>query len=185
MNSRIFLFLLVLPAGICEAQVPALSAAPAVPGIPTMKAADLFALADAETGPRPPVPAVPAPPPPAGAPEAPPDASIIIQPNPDGILDLAAIGDGETAARDSNPFRVRYHPPAQAREMPLAVESVLVGARPADASAVINGDLYSPGDRLAEMTIAAISPDTLELRRGALLLKIPVQERPTLLRLPR
>ena len=68
-----------------------------------------------------------------------------------------------------NPFRVRYHPQPQTRNVPLAIDLVLVGDKPADCSAIINGRLYSPGDTLEGMSIAVIGAETVELRQRNLI----------------
>jgi hypothetical protein len=166
-----WIFTLLLLPGIADAQVP------------TMKAADLAALAETAPPPREPVPATPAPPlPPAR--DAGPDAPIVVVPNAKGILDLAGIGQTEDSDRVPNPFRVRHRPQLQFRELPLAIGSVLVGDGAGEAAVIINGELYAAGDRLEDMAITSITADSVELRRGPILLKVPVQDQPTILRLP-
>jgi hypothetical protein len=62
---------------------------------------------------------------------------------------------------------------------------VLVGDKPADCSAIINGRLYSPGDTLEGMSIAVIGAETVELRQRNLIVRVPVEDKPAILRLPR
>jgi len=166
--------------------------------IPIMTRADLALLAQAPPPPRAPLPTLPPPPaeahraqagPPAPSPPQeppdPPDAPIIVVPNADGVLDLTNLAPPGDTDGVPNPFRVHHRPPTQFRELPLAIDSVLIGDRSADASAVINGELYTAGDRLEDLAIISIAADTIELQRGPVLLKVPVQDQPTLLRIPR
>jgi len=176
MKSRIFA--LLFPLGHAYAD-NAVILTP-LPDPPVMTAADMALLADPGPAPLAPCPAAPAP-----ARHDSQDAPVIVRPNADGVLDLTGIGETEDPGRISNPFRVRYHPQLQFREVPLAIASVLVGDRGEEPSAIINGELYSPGDRLEDMVVTAITADSVELRRGAILLNIPVQDQPTMLRLPR
>jgi len=167
-----WIFTLILLAGIARAETP------------IMKAADLAALAETAPPPLAPVPAAPAPPPPPVR-DAGPDAPIVAVPNADGVLDLTGISQIEDSDRLPNPFRVRHHPAVQFRELPLAIGSVLVGDGGTEAAVIINGELYGAGDRLEDLAITSITADSVELRRGPILLKVPVQDQPTTLRLPR
>ena len=158
-----------------------------LPIVPTMSDAQLAgaALPSAPREPVPAVPAAPAPPPASPATAGAIDPPVILSPNGDGILDVADAEEPMEDDRVPNPFRVRFHPHPQTRDVPLAIGLVLVGDKPADSSAIINGRLYSPGDLLEGLSIAAIGADILELRQGNLTVLVPVQEKPAILRLPR
>ena len=160
-----------------------------VPSVPAMNGSQL-AGTDIPARPRAPVPALPNPsgPPPAASADTGAgvvDSPIIISPNADGVLDVAGAGEPMEDDRIPNPFRVRYHPKPQTRDISLAIDLVLVGDKPADSSAMINDRLYSPGDTLEGMSIVAIGAETIELRQGKLLVRVPVEDKPAVLRLPR
>jgi hypothetical protein len=116
-----------------------------------------------------------------------PGAEPVLAPNADGILDLAAVpARGETVEGITNPFRVRWQPPRPARETSVAIGAVLIGdGRPDATSAVINGSVYSPGDRFEGLSIAAIGSDAIELRAEGIRVRLPVREAPLILRLAR
>jgi len=176
---------------------PLVVSVPPLPAAPTMERSRLTG--DPGSLPfRAPVPALPVPvtgplrstalPSPANDPAEPGTTGslpIVILPNEDGILDVAAAGEPVDRDAIPNPFRVRYRPRLQVREVPVTIGLVLVGSNPAGGTAVINGRLYSPGDLLEGMTIAAITADTIELTQGNLLLRLPVQDKPVSLRLLR
>lgn len=136
---------------------------------------------------RAPIPALPAPPadtpPPRANPQKP--EPVTITANTSGILDLTAIGAHQEADAIPNPFRVRYQPKIQVREVTLNIGLVHVGRESRDSSVIINGELYGPGDALETLTVAAISNDFIELRGAQLIARIPVEDRPVLLRLSR
>ena len=160
-----------------------------LPSVPTMNSSQLAGAA-IPSSPRAPVPALPSPggSPPAASDHPTPTAvnpPIILSPNADGVLDVAGAGEPMEDDRVPNPFRVRYHPQPQTRDVPLAIGLVLVGDKPADCSAIINGRLYSPGDTLEGMSIAVIGADTVELRQRNLIVRVPVEDKPAILRLPR
>jgi hypothetical protein len=117
----------------------------------------------------------------AAAPEAP----IVVLANADGVLDLAGAIQAQTFDAIPNPFRNRYHPAPQIREVPLAITAVLIGRPPAMASAIVNGQLYSAGDKLEGLTVAAITAEGLDLRQDAILVRVPVQPLTPRLRLLR
>ncbi len=175
---RCWIFTLLFPLGFAYADNGVLLTP--LPAPPVMKAADMALLADMGPAPRAPCPLAPAPERNGG-----PEAPVIVRPNADGVLDITGVGETEIPESISNPFRVRYHPQLQVREAPLAIESVLIGGRGENSSVVINGEIYSLGDRWEDMDVAAITASSVELRRGAILLDVPVQDQPTILRLPR
>jgi hypothetical protein len=122
----------------------------------------------------------------ARADDAPPSAGPnIILPDGEGVLDLAAAQMAQTFDAIPNPFRVRYRPAPAVREVTLVISAVLIPGRPEDASAVINGRLYSPGDSLEGLKLTRIGADSLELRGDDLVLRVPVQDQPPKLRLSR
>ena len=116
------------------------------------------------------------------------DGPVVVLPNADGVLDLAGAIQAQVLDAVPNPFRVRYHPAAQICEVPVEISAVLIGTDPTEASAIINGKLYSPGDRLEGLRITSIAADILELRQGDILLRLPVEDetqRPWKIRLSR
>ena len=120
----------------------------------------------------------------ARASESPPAAALdIILPDGEGVLDLAAVRQAQDFDAIPNPFRIRYRPPAAVREVPLVISTVLITGRPEDASAIINGRLYSPGDRLEGLRLSRIEAERLELTGDGVVLRVPVQDRPPKLRL--
>jgi hypothetical protein len=106
-------------------------------------------------------------------------------PDADGVLDESSVSAVEDDETPVNPFRVRYHPPLPMRDISLGINSILIGAGPGLNSVVINGRLYSAGDDLLGLRVAAISDEAVDLRHGNLLLRLPVQDKPVTLRLPR
>lgn len=84
-----------------------------------------------------------------------------------------------------NPFIVRYRPPASIREVSLAIDAVLIARKATDACAIVNGEVCSPGDALAGLTVSSIAPDAIELRAEGVRLRIPAGDKPVRLRLPR
>ena len=82
-------------------------------------------------------------------------------PNADGLLDLTHLGETGEDDPIPNPFRLRYHPAAEVREVRLEIGSVLVGGRAGDASAIVNGQVVSPGDSLEGLKVASIDGDAL------------------------
>jgi hypothetical protein len=107
----------------------------------------------------------------------------VILPDGEGVLDLAAAQMAQTFDAIPNPFRVRYRPAPPVREVALVISAVLIPGRPEDASAVINGRLYSPGDRLEGLKLTSIGADSLELRGDDVVVRVPVQDQPPKLRL--
>jgi hypothetical protein len=114
-----------------------------------------------------------------------PDAAIVVVPNADGVLDLAGAMQAQAFDATPNPFRDRYHPLTAIQERPIAITAVLIGRPPTAPSAVVNGELCSAGDQVEGLTITAITADTLELRLGDILLRVPVTAAATRVRLLR
>jgi hypothetical protein len=110
---------------------------------------------------------------------------VVVAPDADGVLDearVASVGDSDGIP---NPFRVRARPPLPIVEVRLSIESIVIGGRPDRNAAVINGALYSPGETLDGMRVAAISAEAVELRHNQLLFRVPAQDGPVTLRLSR
>jgi hypothetical protein len=161
-------------------KAPAISAMP-LPPIPVLSVAELLTSSNFPP-PRDHVPSLPQTP---GTVQTPPDPPAIVSPNTDGVIDLASAPAPEESDPLPNPFRVRYRPRMQVRQISLEIGLVLVGNRPEDASVVINGKLYSQGDLFEGLPIASIAPDTIELRQDKVLLRVPVGDRAITLRLLR
>jgi hypothetical protein len=188
MNARPSRILFLLILGIARADPaevlipgespPGATLVSRLPSAPAITVPDIVALA------RPPSPQTRAPVP-ALPPSAEADALVVLMPNSDGVLDeasVASVGDSDSIP---NPFRVRYRPPLPLREVPITIDSILIGTRPDQDAAVINGRLYSPGETLDGMRVSAISTEAVDLRHNQLLLRIPVQDGPVTLRLSR
>lgn len=137
--------------------------------------------------PRPSVPFLPEPRPVITSPrvESPIAANTIITADDRDVIDLVAGISRDETATSPNPFRVRYQPKLQTREITLNVGLVHVGQDPRQSSVVINGELYGIGDAIETLTVATISPEWIELRTAQFTARIPVQDRPVVLRLPR
>ena len=114
-----------------------------------------------------------------------PGAGRLVVPNSDGVIDLAAMDAADSPGTLPNPFVVRYRPQTTVREVSLAIDGVLLSGKTRDACAIVNGEIYSPGDALAGLTVASIAADMIELRAEGVRLQIPVSDRPVRLRLPR
>jgi hypothetical protein len=112
------------------------------------------------------------------------EAPIVIMPGANEVLDAGSVVSAEEPDKLPNPFRVRYRLPVPTREVHLTIDSILIGSRSEQTSAVINGRLYSPGETLEGLPVAAISAEAVDLRSNRLLLRIPVQDQPVTLRLP-
>lgn len=127
--------------------------------------------------PRAPVPKLPRP--------APAEELVVITPDADGILDETRTAPAGNSDAIANPFRERYRPPLQMREVRVTIESIVIGRLPGENAAIISGRLYSPGDTLGGLRVAAVSAEAVDLRDNLLLLRLPVQDGPVTLRLPR
>ncbi len=136
---------------------------------------------------RPSVPDLPEPKPVVTSPrvESSTAANAIISADDRDVIDLAAGISHDETATAPNPFRVRYQPKIQTRELALNVGLVQVGQAPHQSSVVINGELYGIGDAIETLTVATISPEWIELRTAQLAARVPVQDRRVVLRLPR
>lgn len=137
--------------------------------------------------PRPSVPDLPEAQPVIASPrvESSASATAIITADVRDVIDLVAGISRDETATAPNPFRVRYQPKLQTREIALNLGLVHAGQDPRQSSVVINGELYGIGDAIETLTVAAISPYWIELRTAQFTARIPVQDRPVVLRLPR
>jgi hypothetical protein len=108
-----------------------------------------------------------------------------ILPDADGVLDVVAAQRARTFDAIPNPFRDRSRPPPPIREVTLAIHSVLLPARPEDACVVLNGQLYSAGDKVEGLELIQIKAESLEFRGDGVVLRVPVEDKPTKLRLAR
>jgi hypothetical protein len=168
--------LLLLPGPAVADQIaePAAALVSRVPEPPVLRVSDLLPQPPRARAPVPPLP------PPSQA-----ENTVLIVPDADGVLDESAVADVEVHESLRNPFRVRFHPPLPMRDVRLDIESILVSAGRGRDAVVINGCLYSAGDDFSGLRVSTISGDAVDLRRGNLLLRIPVRDDPVTLRLPR
>jgi hypothetical protein len=156
---------------------PAVAMLSRLPEAPSLKASDLQPRVENRT--RPAVPPLP----PQARVEAEP--LVEIRPDSDGVLDESAVATVEDPDGATNPFRIRYRPPLPMQDLRLGIDSILIGAGGGRNTAVINGRPYSAGDELYGLRLSAVSEETVDLRHGNLLLRLPVQDKPITLRLPR
>jgi hypothetical protein len=105
----------------------------------------------------------------------------LVKPNGDYVIELDANLFLAPIPATNNPFVQLYQPPVAFHEVALVIEAALPGPT---ASAVINDQLYSVGDRLEGLTVYRIAADTVYLRKDAFLLECPVSEKSLKLRLP-
>ena len=90
-----------------------------------------------------------APPPAAAAPALPAEAA-------------RAGPDESSPPAPDNPFR-RAAPPSPAHSVPVRVSAVLLGCPLQPALAVINGEVFQPGDDFEGWTVASLSGESVEL----------------------
>lgn len=161
-----------------SARTPSVAAIPP-PTLPVLSSAELFPNAAVSREQVPPLPSshVPLP-----SQEGDP---AVISPSPDGMLDLTAASVPQDPDPIPNPFKVRYRAQMQVREVTLQIGLILVGDRPEDAAAVLNGKLYSPGDLFEGLPVVSITPEAIEFRKDKILLRVPVEDRPVTIRLLR
>ena len=101
------------------------------------------------------------------------------------MIDIAAAAQADDGDRLPNPFRTRWRPASALKEIPVTVDAVLIGENPGGASAVVNGQVCSPGDSLDGLSIVSITAEAIELRAGGPRARMPVRDTPLVLRLPR
>jgi hypothetical protein len=120
-------------------------------------------------GPRPPAPPLPV------------SAEPTLTPNADNVIDLIAAIVTEKSGEPVNPFTVRTVPPEAMREVSLLVGGIAAGPMPC---AVINDRLVQVGEMIESLAVERIEPDAVLLRHSGQLLRLPVAEKPTRVRLP-
>ncbi len=128
-----------------------------------------------------PVAREPAPVPQPPATRLPISAEPTLTPNADNVIDLIAAIVTEKSGEPVNPFTVRTVPPEAMREVSLQVGGIAVGPM---ACAVINDRLVQVGETIESLAVERIEPDAVLLRHSGKLLRLPVAEKPTRVRLP-
>jgi hypothetical protein len=130
--------------------------------------------------------AVPLPPEPLPVPRPAPLAPTlpvepVLTPNAENVIDLVAVIVAEKPGEPVNPFTVRTVPPEAMREVSVHVGGIVAG--PA-ACAVVNDRLVQAGETIESLAVERIEPDAVLLRHSGRLLRLPVTEKPTRVRLP-
>jgi hypothetical protein len=128
--------------------------------------------------PLPPDPA-PLPRPATVSPTLPPEPTLT--PNADNVIDLVAFLVAEKPGEPVNPFTVRAVPPDAMREVTLHVGGIVAGPM---ACAVINDRLVQVGEIIESLAVERIEADAVLLRHSGRLLRLPVAEKSTRVRLP-
>ena len=80
-----------------------------------------------------------------------------------------------------NPFTVRTVPPEAMREVTLHVGGIVAGPIPC---AVVNDRLVQVGELIESLAVERIEADAVLLRHSGRLLRLPVSEKSTRVRLP-
>lgn len=104
-----------------------------------------------------------------------------LTPNAQGVIDLAAAAVAEVPGEPVNPFTVRTVAPDSAREVAIQVGGVVAGPV---ACAVVNDRLVQAGEAVDSFTVERIETDAVLLRHSGRLLRLPVAEKATRVRLP-
>ncbi len=110
-----------------------------------------------------------------------PAAQVVLTPNSDGVIDLAAVALAAPSGEPTNPFAVRAIPSESAREISLHVTGIVTGAVPC---AVLNERLVQPGEMIDSFAVERITADAVFLRRGEHQLRLPVADKAARVRLP-
>ena len=134
----------------------------------------------------PPPTVVPLPPDPAPLPRPAPLSPTLppeptLTPNADNVIDLVAFVVSEKPGEPVNPFTVRTVPPEAMREVTLHVGGIVAGPM---ACAVINDRLVQVGEIIESLVVERIEADAVLLRHSGRLLRLPVAEKSTRVRLP-
>lgn len=119
-------------------------------------------------------PAAPAAGPGSAAPEP------TIAPNAEGVIDLAAIEQADSAGEPVNPFALRAAAGDKTREVSLLVGGIILGKSPC---AVVNERLVQAGDTIDGLTVERIEAGAVVVRAGAHRLRLPVSPAPTRVKL--
>ena len=104
-----------------------------------------------------------------------------LTPNADNVIDLVAFVVSEKPGEPVNPFTVRTVPPEAMREVTLHVGGIVAGPM---ACAVINDRLVQVGEIIESLAVERIEADAVLLRHSGRLLRLPVAEKSTRVRLP-
>jgi hypothetical protein len=112
-------------------------------------------------------------------PPLPPEPTLT--PNADNVIDLVAFVVAEKPGEPVNPFTVRTVPPEAMREVTLHVGGIVAGPI---ACAVINDRLVQVGELIESLAVERIEADAVLLRHSGRLLRLPVSEKSTRVRLP-
>ena len=104
-----------------------------------------------------------------------------LTPNADNVIDLVAFVVTEKPGEPVNPFTVRTVPPEAMREVMLHVGGIVAGPM---ACAVINDRLVQVGEIIESLAVERIEADAVWLRHSGRLLRLPVSEKSTRVRLP-
>ena len=111
----------------------------------------------------------------------PPSAEPTLTPNADNVIDLAAFVVTAKPGEPVNPFTVRAVPPDSMREVTVHVGGIVAGPLPC---AVINDRLVQVGETVESLVVERIEADAVFLRHSGRLLRLPVSEKSTRVRLP-
>ena len=122
---------------------------------------------------------VPLPRPATVSPTLPPEPTLT--PNADNVIDLVAFVVSEKPGEPVNPFTVRTVPPEAMREVTLHVGGIVAGPM---ACAIINDRLVQVGEIIESLAVERIEADAVLLRHSGRLLRLPVAEKSTRVRLP-
>ena len=104
-----------------------------------------------------------------------------LTPNTDNVIDLVAFVVTEKPGEPVNPFTVRTVPPEAMREVTLHVGGIVAGPM---ACAIINDRLVQVGEIIESLAVERIEADAVLLRHSGRLLRLPVSEKSTRVRLP-
>lgn len=112
-----------------------------------------------------------------------PDRSVesILTPNADGVIDLAA-PEQSLIDDDANPFAVRAQGPGAIREISLRVGGVFAGP---SAGALVNDRPMLIGETVESFDLVRVESDAAVFRAGTRLLRVPVNAKPSFVRLAR
>jgi hypothetical protein len=174
--------LAAVPLPALRDDLPQASLETALPMAPVMAAFELMAVAQTVS------PSFPRSAGSAGVPPRPgsrPSIPGVLRPDAHGVIDLIAAEPAPEVEPIPNPFRVRPPSNPVPRVVPVLVSAVLAGADPGQGCGVVNGLLVSVGDAVEGFTVAAVTPEAIELQRDDAKLEVPVQSQPVFLRLPR
>jgi len=122
---------------------------------------------------------VPLPRPAPGSPTLPPEPTLT--PNADNVIDLVAFVVSEKPGEPVNPFTVRTVSPEAIREVTVHVGGIVAGPM---ACAIVNDRLVQVGEIIESLAVERIEADAVLLRHSGRLLRLPVAEKSTRVRLP-